>query len=284
MPPSDDPHDFGYQGDAGGSFPPPTTPRRVSGGIRAQGKLGASWWSRRWLAALEAVGIGDRLERGRAYARGGQVRTLEVRLGGVTASVQGTRLEPYEATVDVAVIEQARWLDVATALAGQARFRAQLLAGEVPEDIEAVFRRLDLTLFPVLEDDLRTSCTCADWASPCRHVAAACYLVGEALDRDPFLLFRMRGVERGVLLAMLAGITPEGTEPATDEVHDGDGSEAARPAPGHLDVNRFWHGDPLPAPPPLDLQPPAVDAPLVRLLGAPAAWTGADDFEPALRR
>jgi uncharacterized Zn finger protein len=263
----------------------------VTGGIRLQarrGQVAQTWWARRWLASLEAIGIGDRLERGRDYARSGQVMSVDVELGAVTAEVQGTRVTPYASRIEVTPLGQLEWLDLANVLAAQASYRAELLAGTMPEDIEAVFARAGLRLFPTLEDDLRFSCSCPDWATPCRHVAAVCYLVGEAFDRDPFLIFRLRGIERDVLLALL-----EARAPTTDDEHaiapraPGDTGDDGAPdatADGQVDAAAFWAGEPSTAAAPLDLEPPPADAPLVRVLGPMGFWRGADDFEPLMLR
>jgi len=236
--------------------------------------MGASWWSRRWFAALEATGIDDRLRRGRDYARDGQVISLDVSLGRIDAVVQGPRLTPYATCIEIAQLDQLQWVDLARELARRSDHHALLLSGAMPDDVEAVFARTGLALFPSLEDDLKLSCTCADWAHPCRHVAAVCYLVAEALDRDPFLVFRMRGIERAVLLHMLQGMTPTDDAPSPER----EGACA-------LNHERFWTNgafalDELA----LDLQPPVLDAPLVRVLGALPMWRGATDFDVAMRR
>ena len=86
------------------------------------------------------------------------------------------------------------WLDLpkSTTMADVAK----LLAGEMPHDIERVFNQADVSLFPQKHDDLRTSCSCPDEANPCKHIAAVYYLLGEEFDRDPFLLFRLRGLDQ----------------------------------------------------------------------------------------
>jgi uncharacterized Zn finger protein len=280
MSASDGSADHMHRGDVGGSFPPPTSPRTVRGGIRLQSRRGAtSWWPRRWLAALEALGVADRLERGLDYARAGPVLALDVGIGAITATVQGTRREPYATRVEVTPLTQLEWLDVARVLGARAATRASLHAGSVPEDVEASFARAGVALFPTLEDDLRTSCTCADWASPCRHAAAVCHLAGEAFESDPLLMFRLRGIERDVLLALLGDDAREAAVVA---------GTAGSDAPRAVDVDRFWHGasedDAVDAPSYVDLQPPVLDAPLVRVLGALPFWQGREDFEPAMQR
>src|SRR5204862_3418808 len=100
------------------------------------------------------------------------------------------------------------WKRVVKALGGQAVFAAKLLAGEMPQDIEKVFADVDLSLFPEKAKDLTTDCSCPDWSNPCKHVAAVYYLLGEEFDRDPFLLFRLRGLSREELFARLNEQSP----------------------------------------------------------------------------
>lgn len=286
-------HDDAEDRNHGGFFPPPSRPRSVPDGIRAQaarGPIGSTWWSRRWLAALEALGVGSRLAAGRSYARTGQVADLAIATGGITAVVQGTRSTPYAVRVEVAQISQGGWLAIAEVLAAQAGYRAALLAGRMPDDVEAAVARTDCSLFPAATSDLELSCSCPDWAPACKHVAAACYLAGEAFDRDPFLVFRMRGVERDVLLALIAGHAAR-----TSGMHGWEPTDAPRerridadaPTPTSCDPGVFW-GEPDDTAhvtgQAVDLEGPPVDAPLVRVLGPPPMWRGAEPFETVMRR
>ncbi len=73
-------------------------PIAVEGGIKAKSKrgvIGEQWWSRRFIAALTPTGMSGRLQRGRSYARRGQVMEFSLATGKVTARVQGSRPEPY---------------------------------------------------------------------------------------------------------------------------------------------------------------------------------------------
>src|SRR5262249_29560519 len=172
-------------------FFPRSRPRAAKGGIKSQSKRGAfgqSWWAKRWIAVLESFDIGARLGRGRSYARGGQVLSIDVAKGEVTARVQGSRPKPYDVTIEVKTLTAGEWDRLVLALSGQALFVAKLLAGEMPQDIEQVFTEAGLSLFPQKSRDLLTDCSCPDWSNPCKHVAAVYYLLGEEFDRDPFLL------------------------------------------------------------------------------------------------
>ena len=164
--------------------------------------FGRTWWGRAWVGALETRAVHDpnRLSRGRTYARKGTVGTLTIRAGRVTAEVHGSRPDPYDVLLEVRCLRPDEWecvLDVVAARAGHA---AALLDGELHEGIVAEASAVDVELLP-RSGELRTACSCPDWAEPCKHAAAVCYLVADALDDDPFLLLELRGLGRAGVLA-----------------------------------------------------------------------------------
>jgi uncharacterized Zn finger protein len=184
----------------------PTHPIEVDDGIKARSQRGAfakNWWARRWIQAMERLVDSRRLARGRNYARKGQVRSIEEVKGGIHARVQGSRPSPYKVTIRLSPLSEVQWEKVIEALAEQAIFTAQLLAGEMPQDIEQAFQTAGVSLFPDKSGDLETDCSCPDWSNPCKHVAAAHYILGERFDEDPFLLFRLRGRTQEQILQAL---------------------------------------------------------------------------------
>ncbi|BCV21740.1 SWIM zinc finger family protein [Moorella sp. Hama-1] len=194
----------------------------------------SNWWARRWLEVLESFGWDSRLQRGRTYARRGNVLSIDLAPGAVTAKVQGSRPRPYTVKIKINPLADRDWERVIAALAGQAAFAARLLAGEMPEDIETAFAGASLSLFPDSPGDIETSCSCPDWANPCKHIAAVYYLLGEKFDSDPFLLFLLRGRDRETLLAALrerrmALAGGSVTVPA------GEGERGVSPEPGYRD-------------------------------------------------
>jgi uncharacterized Zn finger protein len=197
-------------------------PIPVEGGIRAKSKRGAigeRWWSRRFIAVLESYGMSSRLQRGRSYARKGQVLEFTLAPGKVTARVQGSRPSPYKVSITVRPLTAAQWREVESRLASQALFRARLLAGEMPAEIEEVFASCGTPLFPSSSRDLTLNCSCPDWGVPCKHLAAVCYVLAEAFDADPFAMLAWRGKGRDDLLAALRGKTagpPVTRSPAED--------------------------------------------------------------------
>ncbi len=191
---------------ADGWWPPPSKPIAVEGGLQARsrrGRIGETWWSQRFIAVLEAFGLGSRLQRGKRYARTGQVLSLEVTAGQVKASVQGSRAKPYRAFIETDVLTGAEWDAIEAVMASSAVFAARLLADEMPEEIEEAFAESSTSLFPTSLDEINSACSCPDWENPCKHIAAVYYLLAEAFDADPFLIFAWRGRAKDELLAGL---------------------------------------------------------------------------------
>ncbi|MCR3744924.1 putative conserved protein, contains Zn finger domain [Actinomadura glauciflava] len=190
-------------------------------GLRARtrrGSIGARWWSRRFIDLVESFADAGRLQRGRAYARKGNVFDLRVDAHEVTAKVRGSAPEPYEVALGIEAIDEDGWRAVEAELASRALFRARLLAGEMPPEIEWVFAELGLALFPDSASDLHLMCDCPDWGDPCKHAAAVLYLLAEAFDDDPFLILQWNGRRRDQLLGALRRAA--GTEPDPLEMRE----------------------------------------------------------------
>jgi uncharacterized Zn finger protein len=250
---------------------PPSQPLAVEGGIKAsnqRGNFGESWWARRWIQVLESFNIGARLQRGRSYARKGQVLSIDVKKGSVEALVQGSRAQPYQVSMNVRPLMTSEWKQLADQLSTEAIYAAKLLAGEMPRDIERAFTGAGLSLFPEKSKEISTECSCPDWSNPCKHVAAVYYLLGEAFDRDPFLIFRMRGMDREEFSALLgkSGVTEESAPPV---------AEPLSPA-------EFWSAKALPADLLGDVNLTRSTAALPRRLGNLQFWRGESPLPNAL--
>ena len=263
---------------------PKSRPRQAKGGIRAQSRSGAfgkSWWAKRWIAVLESFNIGARLGRGRSYARGGQVLSIDVAKGTVTAKVQGSRPKPYDVTIKVQILDEADWKALAEGLSRQALFAAKLLAGEMPQEIEQAFTDAGLSLFPEKLKDLTTACSCPDDSNPCKHIAAVYYLLGEEFDRDPFLIFKMRGLSREELTGLLG--KTQAAEPAPESpVAEPAAAAAVPPEPLPSEPSAFWNGTEVPADLLGEVRIPPVAAALPRRLGNFPFWRGQERFLDAL--
>ena len=264
---------------------PRSTPIQVKDGIRARtqrGQFGERWWARRWIAVLESFGWDSRLQRGRTYARKGQVLNIDVHPGRVTARVQGSRRAPYSVSIEITPLSDDQWEQAIDAMAQQALFAAQLLAGEMPPEIEDVFQAAGVSLFPT-SDDIAMACSCPDWAVPCKHIAAVYYLLGEEFDRDPFLLFTLRGRTREQVMEALRS-RRAASAPLIEEAVDREKLEEPEPQVEPLEphLSRFWGLRDSLSGFHVSITPPRVETALLKRLGPPSFFRRPEAFVGAL--
>jgi uncharacterized Zn finger protein len=273
------------------SFPTGAKARPVENGLKARtarGSIGSTWWSRRFIDVLESLAIGGRLTRGRTYARKGQVISLDVAPGEVTASVQGSQARPYSVRIGFAPFTELVWAKAEIALSEQALPSAKLLAGEVPPELETIFAAAGAPLFPRAAEDLVQRCSCPDQVVPCKHLAATFYLLAEAFDADPFLILRWRGRDREQLLTRMRELRSDSDPTVDGSPQPGAmgpgvlGSGVLGPASGAAlalaglsvpaaDPDRFWQPPPLPPRPAVLTAEPDL---LLRQLPVPGAELG----------
>lgn len=180
-------------------------------------QFGHTWWGRAWVDALETRAHLDpnRLPRGRTYARQDRVSTLHVGAGEVTAFVRGGRPGRYRVLVRVRTHDDEEWDRLVATIAGRAAHAAALLDGDLDPEVADDARSAGVDLLPG-PGDLLPRCSCPDWADPCKHAAAVCYLVADVLDDDPFALFTLRGRSRDALMAQLREHRRAGAETGAD--------------------------------------------------------------------
>jgi uncharacterized Zn finger protein len=171
--------------------------------IQSTERFGTTWWGRLWIRALEQLGddYENRLPRGKKYAEEGAVSHFTVSPGEIQARVHGRKT--YNVTLGLPALASTQWEKALERIRLETRFVASLLAGEMPQGLDETFREAGASLYPRVPKELQTHCDCPDWANPCKHVAAVCYVMAEALDRDPWLLFDLRGKTREDVLAAL---------------------------------------------------------------------------------
>lgn len=258
----------------------PKVPISVKDGIRIRkqtGEIGETWWAKRFLSILDSFGWSKRLTRGRSYARSGQVIEYNIDYGVITSKVQGSRAKPYSINIKVKTLSMKQWSSIIKTMASQARFLAKLLSGEMPHDIEDLFKSTGVPLFPSSEKDFHAECSCPDWANPCKHIAAVYYVVGEAFDRNPFLIFHLRGVKKDELLEMLRKeISITTAKIRIEEKEEEKAKEEAKPLNG--DPSLFWKINKK-----IDynfsLKKPPINAGILHRLGVPQFWMGsANEF------
>ena len=175
---------------------------RFAAGIRAQESrtgAGRSWWAKEWVRRLEAMGLKGRLGRGKSYAMSGQVVSMDIEGNRVVAKVQGTRPEPYESTLGFRMPEGEAHARIVAAIRREPMLVARLLADDLPIEVESFFKAEGYDLFPggklgPGKYDMTTSCSCPDYANPCKHTSAVLLILGEEIARRPMTLLELRGL------------------------------------------------------------------------------------------
>jgi uncharacterized Zn finger protein len=237
--------------------------------------FGRTWWSQRWLRPLDELGIefDGRLTRGRTLARDGGVLQTHVDAGAVLATVKGSYWEQYAVTVELPVLDDAVWERVIVELAREALHLATLLANAMPAEIEAVFARAAAPLFPEMEE-LIADCACADGVRPCKHILATMYSMATRLDKDPLLLFLLRGRSRETLIAALyARWSGEESDERSVRMDD---------ASGGLRAARYFTQAPILDDFTVGYEAPTEDAVILRRLGQPPFAREDEDVVAAL--
>ncbi len=162
-------------------------------------KIVKTFWGQAWCDHMESLGdFANRLPRGRTYVRNGSVCHLAIEKGQVTAMVSGSSL--YEVNVKIDTLPKKKWTTVKSSCAGQIGSLLELLEGRLSDSVMKVVSDSNSGLFP-LPEEIRLSCSCPDWATVCKHVAAVLYGVGARLDKQPNLLFSLRGVKHQELVS-----------------------------------------------------------------------------------
>ena len=182
-----------------------------------------NWWGKSWNANLERYAdYSNRIGRGRSYVRHGAVLDLRIDAGAVSALVQGSRSSPYEATVTIKKLPAPVWRQLRDASLDKLESLTDLLAGRFPKALKDAFFAQGTGLFPSPEE-ISFDCSCPDWASMCKHVAAVLYGIGNRLDAAPELLFTLRQVTIDDLIAhtvdaTAAGLLSKAEQAAGDDV------------------------------------------------------------------
>lgn len=191
-------------------------PRTAKGGIKLRtGRnkpYSSNWWSRRWLRFIEDSIDDVSLIRGKTYARRGQVLSVEVHPGMIVATVQGSREMPYQVRLGFDTVSDDGRPLLLYKFREHASFVASLLAGEMPEELVYAFDECGTRLFPDAKDLRRFKCSCPDETEPCKHIVAVLLLLGEVFDDDPFLILKLRGIDKDKLINLL-----------TMEINNGEG-------------------------------------------------------------
>lgn len=156
--------------------------------------IAQSWWGKAWNQNLEKYAdYANRIGRGRSYVRHRAVLDLQIGPGEIKSLVQGSGSRPYSISVTIKEVNKDIWKRIKEACEGKLETLRELLDGKFPKGLSELFTAREEGLFPTPKE-IAFNCSCPDWASMCKHVAATLYGVGARLDEDPSLFFTLRKV------------------------------------------------------------------------------------------
>ncbi|KUO49278.1 MAG: hypothetical protein APF76_15855 [Desulfitibacter sp. BRH_c19] len=168
----------------------------------ARKKYGKTWWGNAWVEALERIDSDtNRLPRGRSYASGDRVSHIEITTkGNITAKVKGTRRRPYNVEIGLKKFNDQEIETIQELIENNPLLASELSMGKLPESLLELLDEQGVHLLPDSWNDIAAQCSCPDWANPCKHLAAVYYIVANEIDKDPYLLFKLRNVYKEDLL------------------------------------------------------------------------------------
>jgi uncharacterized Zn finger protein/DNA-binding XRE family transcriptional regulator len=170
--------------------------------------IAGTFWGKAWCRHIESFSdFANRLPRGRTYVRNGSVCHLDITEGQISALVSGNKL--YKVNISVKPLSKKKWKALKSRCAGQIGSLIELLEGRLSKNVMTLVTDPAEGLFP-LAGEIGFTCSCPDWATMCKHVAAVLYGVGARLDEEPELIFLLRGVDRDELISAKADLVDAG--------------------------------------------------------------------------
>ncbi len=243
-----------------------------------------------------------RLQRGRSYAAAHRRKAFSLKLGTANATMVGNvnpyfgvyKTPYYKVSIRFTRIPASKWAPILKRIGTSAEWVTYLIIGEVPPSIDRAFKAAPVGLLPRKSDEIEATCSCPDWVRPCKHVAGVYYHIASLLDRDPLLLFELRGLERATLLQAVeqsefGKALREETAAKEPVLEDCLGESPQAPVQENpismapSDLRSFWRGRPLPARGGTDDRDPPISALVLRREGDyPEFWHRGTSFLDAM--
>ena len=177
-------------------------------------KYGKTFWGQEWLNALKNIDYGNRLPRGSAYASKGAVASISIHKNEIEARVQGSRPMPYNVHIAVPRFSPEQQDKLTDILAANPGWLAGLLNRQLPPELLKLAEREGIMIFPKQWSDFGMSCSCPDWAVPCKHLAAVIYVLANEIDLNPMLVLQLHNYDAvAALKDRQLDITESLTEP-----------------------------------------------------------------------
>ncbi len=158
-------------------------------------QFGKTWWGEHFLKALTDIDYSNRLPRGRSYARNGYVASINTVNNKIEAKVKGSRPTPYNVQVTVPLFTDTEKKKLIQVISEDPLLLSHLLNRKLPHELNEIAKKHHIAVFPDKWSDFSMQCSCPDWAVPCKHLASVIYMLSAEIDRNPFLVFQLHGLD-----------------------------------------------------------------------------------------
>jgi SNF2 family DNA or RNA helicase/uncharacterized Zn finger protein len=158
-------------------------------------RYGQTWWGEQWLKALHNIDFSNRLPRGRTYANKGYVTDIKINKNNIHADVQGSRIKPYAVSCSVPQLSATDKRKIMDKIHSNPMLLTSLVNLELPSSLHEYTTKEGIQIFPRTWNDIDMHCSCPDWAVPCKHIAAVIYIIANEIDKNPFILFNLKGLD-----------------------------------------------------------------------------------------
>jgi uncharacterized Zn finger protein len=243
-----------------------------------------SWWGAAWIEKMERLAESSRFKDGTKYATGNNVQRIRLEGRTVIAKVQCPNEPPYTVRITFDAFSREQWDQLFAKLRDWRSLASSLAAGDLPLEIQTAFSKARLRFMPERYADLHLECACPDWLKPCKHLVAAWLKFGRDFERDPLLLFQLRGMERHELFEFLRGRAAPAPEPEPEEDTVEEEITPVRLEPLPADPETYWAEPGFPVPPPDAGERRLLDDDLFEKLGPPPFAPNWRALEPQFHR
>ena len=161
----------------------------------ASKKITKTWWGEKWLDALNGVYLTNRIGRGKTYANTGRVYDILINDNLALAKVRGNYQSFYNVSVEFKQFSQKEKNIIIRTIYENPSIMSALLNHKLPNELYQILLDEGVNVFPSSHRDLDTDCNCPDYATICKHIAGLVYMIAMEIDKDPFLIFKLQGLD-----------------------------------------------------------------------------------------
>src|SRR5580658_6959568 len=210
-----------------------------------------NWWGAAWVEKIERLAEPKRFAEGAKYARTGFLPAVRFDGRTVAARVQVPHEPPYMVRISFDPFSREQWEGLLAEVRDRGALASSISSGDLPLEVQTAFAKANLRFMPERYVDLHLECACPDWLKPCKHLVAVWLKFARDFDRDPLLLFQLRGMERAELFDSLGGPSAPVPEPESEAEHTKeDEILPVKPEPLPADPETYWAERAFPVPGP----------------------------------